>query len=53
MKEYKNVCVLKVFEPDDKMLSAVEKAAHDREVWVDIKFTDGDCAITVAPTPSS
>lgn len=48
MKEYKNVCVLKVFEPDDKMLSAVEKAAHDREVWADVKLTDGDCAITVA-----
>lgn len=48
MKEFKNVCVLKVFEPDEKMIAAVEKAANDKGVWSDVKLADGDCSITVA-----
>lgn len=48
MKEFKNVCVLKVFEPDAKTLDAVENAAKNRGVFVDVKLRYGDCAITVA-----
>ena len=48
MKEYKNVCVLKVFEPDEKTIAAIEKAAEGRGVWADVKLVDGDCSITVA-----
>lgn len=48
MKEFKNVCVLKVFEPDEKTIAAIEKAAEGRGVWADVKLVDGDCSITVA-----
>ena len=48
MKEFKNVCVLKVFEPDEKTIAAIEKAAEGKGVWADVKLVDGDCSITVA-----
>ena len=45
--EFKNVCVLKVFEPSDKKIAEGEKAAAKRDLSVDVRMAYGDCAITV------
>ncbi len=48
MKDFKNVCVLKVFEPTAKMLEGIEQVADSLGVHIDVCDNFGDHSITVA-----
>ena len=47
MKEYRNICVLKAFELDEKQSEALKNMSSDG-VFADITENEGDFTVTVA-----